>query len=661
MSKRLTLLTLTLRNFKGVKEFSLMAAGGNVKVFGDNATGKTTLFDAFVWLLFDKDSQNKKDFSLKTLADGKELHGLDHEVEGQFFLDGKQLSLKKVYSEKWTKKRGSATAEFSGHTTDYFIDGVPSKLKEYKALVDSIVQEDVFKLLTSPSFFNDQLKWQDRRKTLLEICGDISDEDVIDSNPELAALPTILQARKLEDHRKIIAARRAEINKELDRIPVRISEVQRGIPDLSDVDKISLEAEVKKLNAEIDDLMTQISSIKNGKAISDKQKEIQQIEIALLEIKRDHDAGAKDTIYQLRARIQEEKSNLSILQSKVSNITSSKRHNDENIKSIDTQLSLLRDEWHEINNQVFTHNSECECPSCGQALPEEQVSAAREKALEQFNLEKARKLEGIDARGKQAKARKESLNSDNEKLKKDYEKLGSQVTEKEEVLGKLETQLEQQESLVTDVLDNPAYVEKLKEKQTLEEGIKQVQELAEESVKDIQIEIMKLRDKRDEVQGQIGEFSVVEQAKARITELSEQERELAAEFESIEHELYLADQFIRTKVDLLEEKINSRFKYARFKLFETQINGGLTEVCETTYKGVPYSSGLNNAAKINVGLDIINTLSEHYGFFAPIFIDNSEAVTKLIDTKSQTVSLVVSEQDKQLRVEVDPEDMKEAI
>lgn len=84
-------------------------------------------------------------------------------------------------------------------------------------------------------------------------------------------------------------------------------------------------------------------------------------------------------------------------------------------------------------------------------------------------------------------------------------------------------------------------------------------------------------------------------------------------------------------------------------------------MCETLYEGVPYGSGLNNAAKINVGLDIINTLSEHYGILAPIFVDNAEAVTKFINVDAQLISLVVSEKDKQLRVELDPIELKEAI
>ncbi|KON88979.1 hypothetical protein AF332_20760 [Sporosarcina globispora] len=651
MNKQIKLLELRLRNFKGVQEFILDARCENVKVFGDNATGKTTLFDSFIWLLFDKDSQNKQEFGIKTLKDGKVLHNLEHEVEGVFLLDGNHLSLRKVYTEKWTQKRGSATAEFTGHNTTYYIDGVPSKKKEYTDLVDSIVQEDIFKLLTSPSYFNEQVKWQDRRKTLLELCGDISEEEVIASESTLSNLPSILNGRTIENHRKVIAARRAEINKELDKIPVRISEVQRSLPQLDGLNKESLDQEINQLNADIDEKMTQISSIRNGKAISDKQKAIQEIEMELIQIKRDHDSESKDQLYQMKARIQEEQSNISILNSKLDNVKNQKRYNDQSIKSIEDNLVILRTEWHEVNNQEFSHNDQCECPTCGQSLPEEQVAIAREMALSQFNLNKSNKLDEINKKGKEGAERKQEYNQNNETLAKEYEKLNGQIQEKQESLEKLQGQLKQQESLVTDILDNPSYVSKIQEKQSIESEIKNLRDMSESAVQDIQSEIIELRSKRDQLQADHSKFALAEQSEQRISELEEQQRDLAAEYEKLEHQLYLTEQFVRTKVKLLEEKINNRFKYARFNLFKQNINGGLEEICSTTYNGVPYASGLNNAAKINVGLDIINTLSEHYGFSAPIFIDNSEAVTKLIDTTAQTISLVVSEPDKQLRVE----------
>ncbi|KIO60201.1 hypothetical protein B4065_0127 [Caldibacillus thermoamylovorans] len=660
--KEIRLLELNLKNFKGIKSFSLKANGNNVRVFGDNATGKTTLFDSFVWLLFDKDSNNRKDFSIKTLdKSGRVIHNLDHEVEAVFLVDGKTLTLKKVFSEKWTKKRGAAVSEFTGHTTDYFIDGVPAKKKEYDQLISSLISEDVFKLLTSPSYFNEQLKWQDRRKVLLEVCGDITDEEVIASNKELEQLLDVLNGRTIENHRKVIAARRKEINDQLEKIPVRIDEINHNLPDLSNLDKSALEAQISQINAEIDEKQDLISNIRNGAAITQKQKQIQEIEIELLQIKQQHEAGSKDELYKLKARIQEEESNISLLDSKAKNIQMQISYNEKNIQQIEAQLEVWRTDWSQINSQEFTHDELCACPTCGQDLPEDQVIAAREKALAQFNLEKSKKLEEITNKGKNGAVQKQKLLNDNEKLLKEIDKLKAEVAKKQEAISKFETQLQAVKSTIIDITENPLYVAKLQEKQQLQKEIGELQLSANESIQSVQMEILELKQQRDQLNADLGKFSILKQTEQRIQELEMQERELAAEFEKLEHELFLTEEFIRAKVNLLEEKINSKFKYARFKLFDQQINGGLQEVCVTTFDGVPYDSGLNNAAKINVGLDIIATLSEHYGFKAPIFVDNAEAVTKLLDIDTQVISLVVSEKDKQLRVETVPTEMKEAI
>jgi DNA repair exonuclease SbcCD ATPase subunit len=655
---KLTLTRLSVKNFKGIRSFELIINGQNSKVFGDNATGKTTLFDCFVWNLFDKDSNNKKDFSLKTLNnDGKELHGLEHEVETKFLFNGQPLTIRKVFTEKWTKKRGSATQEFTGHTTDYYIDGVPVQKKEYTQKIDSIVNEDIFKLLTSPSYFNEQVKWQDRRKTLLEICGDIADEEVISSDNSLAALPAILQGRSIENHRKVIAARRAEINKELDKIPVRIDEIQRSLPVVDDLNKQAIESEINRLNGEIDEKMTLVNNIRNGSAISAKQKEIQEIEIAMLQLKQDHQANSNEKVYSLRTRLQEEKSNASILQAKIESHKQRKQMNAYTIKDLIETTDRLRNEWQEVNKQEFHHEADCECPTCGQSLPEEQVQAAKDKALASFNKSKSDRLESIQKKGKQSKEKLDEVKNADVQIDNEIQRVEGQLSEKKEIVAKLQSQLSTVESTIVDILDNPEYVAKLQAKNKIVEEIRGLREAADQSIQSIYGEVAELKAKRDSLQGDLGKFVLADQSKKRIDELMGQERELAAEFEKLEGELYLTEEFIRTKVNLLEQKINSKFKYARFKLFDQQINGGLTEVCETLFDGVPYSSGLNNAAKINVGLDIINTLSDHYGFSAPIFIDNSEAVTKLIDTKAQTVCLVVSEQDKALRVEYQDNDL----
>lgn len=647
------ILSMKLENFKGIKSLDIEMNGLNVKIFGDNATGKTTIVDAFLWLLFDKDSQNKKDFSIKTVDQyGKEIHGLEHMVQAEFDVNGTKLNLKKVYAEKWVKKRGFATAEFTGHTVSFFVNDVPNKKKEFDETIKSIVNEDIFKLLTNPSFFNEQMHWKDRREMLIKICGDIDDEDVIMSDKRLTKLSEVIGNRSIEDNKKIIAARRSEINKELEKIPVRIDEINRSLPDLSDVDKTLLEKQIESINISIDEKMTLINNMQNGLEISNKRRELQDIEIDIRNLIYEIEGDTKEKFYAAKARLQEEESNISLIKNKIN----AKQQLIKNILSENSRLEVenidLRTKWTDINSREFTFEQDCNCPTCGQYLPKEKIEEARNKAHSEFNISKSKKLEQINLSGKQNKEKMENNLSEIAGFQKKIDGYREQISIKDNLVKMIQENLVALEKSISDVSKDKRYIGKLNEKSVIEQEIVKFTKNSNESVLTIKKEIDELKHKRDEIQAELVKFEMVDMSKKRIDELMKQERILATEFEKLEHELYLTEEFIRTKVKMVTDLINSKFKYARFKLFEQQINGGLQECCETTFEGVPYSTGLNNAARINVGLDIINTLSKHYGLHAPIFIDNAESVTKFIDTDSQIVSLIVSEQDKKLRVEI---------
>jgi DNA repair exonuclease SbcCD ATPase subunit len=656
VSKQMMLLKLTLKNFKGIRSFTLDADGENISAFGDNATGKTTLFDAFVWLLFDKDSNNRKDFDIKTLdKNNNVLHGLDHEVEGVFDINspsvGKQVTIRKVYAEKWTKKRGSAKQEFTGHTTNYFIDGVPVKKNEYEDMIKSIIKEDVFKLLTSPSYFNEQLKKEERRKVLMEVCGDITDEEVIASDKSLAKLPEILRGRKLDDHKKVIAARRSDINKELDKLPVRIDEVYQGLPDISDIDVDDIRSKISTLSMKKETKGKELFSIQNGGQISEKQRELAQIETEIINIKNEHRQKNDDVIHQKRSELHKVKSKLDELLASNSRKKNEITANNSTIERLESKAQRLRDEWNEVNKREFTANVEDSCPSCGQNLPAERVEEASKKALAQFNRKNASELEDISAQGKRTTQEIDNLKGYNVTLENEIKALEEEYESLEQEVQKVQVEIEKLQEKSTDITENAVYVAKLKAKEAIEHTIADLRADATETINSIKNEIGSIDEEIRTLEVSLARVDQFKTGQKRIEELQQKEKDLASEYEKLEEELYLTEQFIRTKVNMLEEKINSRFKYARFKLFETQVNGGLNEVCETLMNGIPYGSGLNNAARINVGIDIINTLSEHYGFEPPIFIDNAEAVVDLLPAKSQMIKLIVSAGDKKLRIE----------
>lgn len=645
------LIRLSLENFKGIKSFTLETGGKSIAVYGDNATGKTTIFDGFLWLLFDKDSQNQANFDIKTLGpDGDAIHGLDHTVEAVLQLKGgMKITLKKTYREKWTKQRGSATKTFTGHTVDHFIDGVPATKTEYTKKVASLIDEGVFKLLTSPMYFNTVLHWQERRKILLEVCGDITDQEVIEANDDLRELPKILGNRSLEGHRKVIMSRRAEINRELDRIPTRISEVQLGLPDISQIQPDKLPDDIAKLRALVQEKEQEKARVLAGGGAAEKVKELREIEGELIRVQNEHRHAQSGESIELQHKLYAVTQTRQNLELDIQAWEHQRDDADAEIKALDKKLEALRQEWHQINSRKFEYTESDTCPTCGQMLPKAQVEAAREKAEAEFNQAKARDLEAVNAEGRRLKARRDELAKLVAELAENREASLATLGDLKQEEDKLRAQVEAAKTEVKPITDNPEYARLLEQKQQVEAEIEALKAGNQEAITAIQKDIDAYNQDiavLERAQAQVEQYH---KGQERIKQLQDEEKHLAKQFEALEKELYLTEEFVRAKVRLLEEKINSKFQLARFKLFQEQVNGGLAECCEVQYNGVPFSS-LNNAARINIGLDIIRTLSKHYDVEAPIFIDNAEAVVELLPMDAQVIKLVVSGEHKKLTV-----------
>lgn len=649
---KLRLTNLRLKNFKGFKFFELNPNGKDLTIFGDNSTGKTTLKDGWLWLLFGKDSQNRADFEIKTIdpKTGQVIHGLEHEVEGILKIDDKELILRKSYREKWTRKRGSAEKVFTGHTTDYFIDKVPTKASEYESRIGKIAgSEATFRLLTDPGYFNEVLHWEERRKILLKVCGDVKDGDVISSNEDLAPLEKVIADRDLEDHRLIVDARRREINKELERIPIRIDECFQGLPDISEIEADKIASEISTLKEKKQAKEEERARLEAGGEIAEKTKKLREIESELLSIEIKHREKNEESTAKAKASLRK-------LDDEISDISSSitaKQHafdlNSGFIKDSELALESFREKWHEVDSINFELKQAKVCPTCDRPLPKERLEQARVKASADFNQDKATRLESITASGKEKKEERNQLQNTNSIIEAEIEALQKEGKVLFPRAGALQKEIDFIQQKFTDSSD-PDYTAKYKVKEETESAILLLREGNKSALIKIKVEIETIENDIGLLEHHLSQVEVYNNGQVRILELKAQEKELAAEYEKLEKEVYLLDQFTYTKVNMLESKISSKFRLARFKLFNVLINGGVEKMCETIYEGVPYSS-LNNGARKNLGLDIINTLSVFYDLAAPIWFDNREAVTKLIATKGQLISLVVSQKDQKLRVE----------
>jgi DNA repair exonuclease SbcCD ATPase subunit len=652
----LKLLTLKLKNFKGIKNFELKPDGNDLRIYGENEAGKTSLYDAFCWILFDKDSEGNSNFSIKALdEDNNVIHNLEHEVKAELEINDKKMELKKVYYEKWTKKRGSATETFTGHTTDYYINDVPVKKSEYDSKINELIDEERFKLLTNSAYFNEQSHWEGRKDILFEAFGDVSDEEVIESDDRLKKLSDDLEDRSMKEHRKMIKVKMKKINKDLEKIPVRIDEVNNNISELPDKSKEELEAEISQHKSEKKKLDKKLSGIENGGEIAEKRKKLAEMDTELQQIKHGHTEKYNKKIKDTKKEIEEVKDQLSDLDRKITNKKLKAADKKERIETIKGEMNELRERWNVVNSEEI--NVEDKCPTCGQKLPEDEIEDAVKKA----KLDKSQRLENINQNGVQKKQKVDKLKTEVTELEEEIKPMEEQLPGLKKVKDGLFDDLSELREKARAYQDSFQYKKKLKERENVEEAIKELQENKAESKAEIKENIREVESEIDDLQTELNKFEQKKKVAERIKELSAQEKELAGKYEEFEHQLYLMEEFNRVKVDLVENKINDHFELAEFKLFEELVNGGLKDTCETLHKGVPYSSGLNNGAQINVGLDIINTLSEHYGFKAPVFVDNAESVTELLDIDSQMIKLIVSPGDDELRVEEDAQNIKEAI
>lgn len=629
------LLKLNLQNFKGIRNSEFDFGGIDATIYGDNATGKTTVFDSLCWLLFGKDSLDRADFEIKTLENGEPIHKVNHEVEAEFLNDdGNSFTLRRVYREKYSSPRGGDT-KLTGHTTDYFVNDVPVKEKEYKQYINDVIAEDVFKLITNPLYFNEQYSWQNRRQLLLKMCGDVDDESVINSRSELTRLAELLNGRTVDEQRKIVAAKKTAINKELDMIPVRIDEALRNKADIA-ASEVKLTTDIETINKSINELENQKATIINGFSSTEKRSKIDEIGRQLIARQSEVLSIYNTEKQRKRGEYEALLTQLKIIESEHDRYTDRAYDLAKDIERESKRIETLQAEFDTFNAQEFNKEA---CPTCGQPLQEDKQTELEAA----FNSEKAAKLEEW-----------QSLIESAKKLKANYEEQREVLIVKadgltKEIEGKTkayETKFKEYESyLEPNIEDDPDYKELKAELFLLE--LDEGEEADDKEVARLDDEISSVKEKRAALETELNKYTLNADIQKRVIELENQQQKLAAEKNLLDETSFLIDEFVKAKVDMLEESINSHFEYARFKMFNVLVNGNVEECCETTYKGVPYRS-MNNAARMNVGLDIINALTKFYNVTAPVFIDNAEAVTDFIKCNSQTIKLVVDADFKEL-------------
>lgn len=576
--KKLTLSKLTIDNFKKIEHLEVNFKEKTI-IKGENGVGKTTIFDAFSWLLFGKDSLGATSFDIKFIdKNGVQSQRKEISVSGVI----NNISIKRVLREKWVKKRGEEIESFEGNETIYEYDGVVKNQSDFKGCIAELIDESIFRLLTSSTYFN-SLKWEERRKILYSLIEGVSDLDIAGDDKNFIALVNWLNGKTLELARKELKAKIAPIKKELELLTQEIKGTQKNIASDINVDSLIKERDLlSDPNAANIPIIAKRNEIQNE---IQRQKEIRLKEIA----KQISDKAKQDS------EILQKKQLIVDLQ--------------EGVKKCDLKRESLLAEWEIEAKREFSYS---QCPNCGVNLVEvlknlptdseiyQTLSEKDAHSVEEFNTLKAKKIQEIN-----------TIGSSNNAVKNDF--LG-QILVAEKWLSEVDVI----------IVDETPF-----DDSTLIATMPALKEIDSEAV----LKIAAINEK-------IGFQKATDEQNKKLETSILKQKELASNLASLEKTEFQCEKFARVKSDLFTDKINKLFSFVKFKLFDTQINGGEIECCETIVDGISYSSTLNTGAKVNAGIDIINTLSNFHETFCPVFVDNMESCTSPINVCSQSVFLI---------------------
>lgn len=666
--KQIKLLSMHIQNFKGCKDRKI-EFGDKTRIFGANATGKTTVFDSFTWLLFGKDSLGSTDFDVRPLdADGKMINSIEISVEAKISVDSDEYELKKVQKQKWVKKHGTDTRVFQGNVNEFEINGYPKSQKDFKDFISGIIDEDVFNMITNLNAFN-ALAWKKQREILMKFVGSFSDVEIAEGLDEkYAKLIPELKIANTEDILKKYTKAKTALNKDMVEIPARIDEISKQlvIADVGalEVEKTAKEVALQKVEDEISGGAGKLEEINK------KREEILNLKFHISEIQNEENQKLFDKSKIVRDNLNARDRELSNVKREIGNLSDEIKAVHNMYEAQEREKDRLLVEWRSEKAKTFPEfvpldplpKSATVCPTCGRELAEDvkkkilddyessvelhQNKYSEDKA--KFEEARAKKLEQIEKDGKEAAASRDKLKANEAELHKKMNELNIQLADTQKKYDIAKAELDKFPTKA-DISENAEYKATNEKISTLE---KEIEEMSAESTGKTELEAKKavLKDEIAVISGKIVAADNTK-VKERIAELEAEQTVVGQKIAEQEQMIDLVEDFIRTKMNMISEKINGMFSVVSFKLFDVQINGGIKETCECTVNGVPLSS-LNNGHRIVAGLDIIHSLSNLYEVSCPIFVDNAESINDFNVPKmdAQMVYLMVTD-DKELKVE----------
>ena len=600
---------IEIQNFKGIKNLTVYFKDSTTVIRGKNAAGKTSVFDAFTWCLFGKNSDGKEKFEIRTLdADGNKIHNTEISVIVTLFVDGKEIVFRKVQTENWVKKRGSETATLQGNNNSYEVNGYPSNEADYKEKIAEIISEDRFKLLSNPAYFP-SLDWKEQRKIIMEFANEKSDADLA---REIGGFDAIIDELENAPDFDAIKDKYTKRNKawkdEQKELPIRIDELENQKVDYPVSD---LELELNALTEKLESLNAESG---NEKA-SEIRKQIDEITDKAAERKREVlERSDKD-----RAEISDLKARATEIQTEVRCLSSELDSEKTALVGKKALVDSLKPKYAELKALAFDEKTTI-CPTCKREYPAERVSELKAN----FESDKQKRIKEMADEGNSAACEVKKITERIAVLEKD-------LHDKEVSLGDLTRQIEQKNGSYNpdrDLNEDSVYNGYIGQIDALKRELETIKADAVKRETEIRTEKSETQSAINAVNEKIAKAKANVTIDERIEELKARQLEVAQLVADNEKILYLLEQFTEAKMDKISETINSNFDGVDFNLFSVQINGGIKETCECSVNGVPYNT-LNSGHRIVAGLTIIKALQRLYDCNSLVFIDNAETINEV--------------------------------
>lgn len=640
------LISLTLENFEGTKRFEFCPDGRSVTVKAANGVGKSTLMDAYWWLLTGKNSAQTEKFDIYPVGAPEDVQV---SVTGVFQTDGGEtLALGRTYKRNIGRRRGDAESTVRGNTTGFSINGVPKAQKDFLPVIEQYFGgEQKLLMLGMLHHFAVETPWADRRAVLIDLFAPhLGDKDIIDAHEELAPLGGYIGAMTtVADYAQQIKLKRRKVQEQLKEIPARIDEAEKskpGLPPEADA------AAIPGLMARKMKLTGTVAALQNGEGAAALRKRIAEQEAKAAEARAAYlreTAGGNDALQRQAAELRRQ---IAETEAKKEVLVRNQSADAAFLEEADLKLRELRQRAREVHDRFFDE-SESICPTCKREYPPDRIAQLKAE----FNERKSNDAQWTKERGIALAA---AINEKQARQKSSMR----EIADCGDRLDTLRSHLRE----VTDSIAAPpawetttdarAYAVELDE---LREQLVHIDSASKEQRAAAQAEL-------DAIEAQLAQINARAQMQehlkaidARIADLQAEEKKLGVQLAQLDLHLDLTERFVQLQASDIEEKINTAFEGVRWVLFDRQVNGGITPCCRALLLNdrgdwVSYES-TNTAHQYNGGLHIIDGLSRAAGLRLPVWIDRAESCTAYDSIENQVIRLHASAEHDKITVEVD--------